>query len=327
MDQRNSVNDTGSESEPAAGECRPTVSVVVPVFNAERTIAACIDALLAQSYPPERREVIVVDNGSTDGTLAILEKRRLDVTIVTETRRGPSAARNAGIRQASHPLIAFIDSDCVAERTWLEEMIVGYNANPAASFFGGAILALESANLVARYAELLFDQRNAVLKFHPPRIITANCLMRRRDLLDLGLFDEAMMLGEDVDICYRGFFGHGALCAYVPDAIVRHHNPDSLTKLFRKGVQHGRGSADLYAKHAAALGRTRLGVCLNRRRYGHVIGDFFRFVAIGCGYLVTGGRMDRTRYVEPLCGAVFNGGKQVGFVSATLRDVMTGARS
>lgn len=87
----------------------PRVSVIVPAFNAEATIAATIESVLAQSF--DSFEVIVVNDGSTDGTSNVLSRYGRDITIVDQPNRGVSAARNRGARQAKGNFLAFLDSD------------------------------------------------------------------------------------------------------------------------------------------------------------------------------------------------------------------------
>ncbi len=92
----------------------PLVSVVIPVFNGARFLAACLDSVAAQSY--ERLEVVVVDDGSTDGGLAAA-RGRAGVRVLRQANRGVAAARNAGVAASSGELVAFLDQDDL----WAEE--------------------------------------------------------------------------------------------------------------------------------------------------------------------------------------------------------------
>ena len=99
----------------------PCVSVVVPFFESERHLAACIESLLEQRDVGGPFEVILVDNGSTDGSASIVAQFR-EVIALEEPTPGAYAARNAGIRRARAPLIAFTDADCVADSDWLRSI-------------------------------------------------------------------------------------------------------------------------------------------------------------------------------------------------------------
>jgi glycosyltransferase involved in cell wall biosynthesis len=95
--------------------------VVVPFFNRERHIGACIEALLAQDEVPGSVEFILVDNRSTDGSASVVA-RYPQITLVREDAPGAYAARNAGIGRARAPIVAFTDADCVVDRFWLRSM-------------------------------------------------------------------------------------------------------------------------------------------------------------------------------------------------------------
>ncbi len=102
----------------------PRVSVVVPFFNRQKYLPACIEALLAQDDVGGAVEIIMVNNGSTDDSGSVVE-RYPQVTLLQEESPGAYAARNAGIRKARAPLIAFTDADCVADRDWLRSVCDG----------------------------------------------------------------------------------------------------------------------------------------------------------------------------------------------------------
>src|SRR6058998_485820 len=100
----------------------PMVSVIVPAFNAERTIGDCLAALLAQDYPPERLEIIAVDNRSTDRTAAHM--CHYPVRVVAERRVQSSyAARNTGLAEARGSVLCFTDADCLPEPGWARTLV------------------------------------------------------------------------------------------------------------------------------------------------------------------------------------------------------------
>lgn len=99
------------------------VTIVVPVRDNADTINRCVEALLEQTYPRELTRIIVVDNGSTDGTRGRLERFGTRVDVLDEPIRGASAPRNAGILAADTELIVLTDADCMADPKWVEELI------------------------------------------------------------------------------------------------------------------------------------------------------------------------------------------------------------
>ena len=92
-------------------------SVVIPVYNGATVITRCLDALADQTLTPDRYELLVVDDGSTDATAAVVERWRLAhpricLALLQQANAGPAAARNRGAEHANAPLIFFTDADC-----------------------------------------------------------------------------------------------------------------------------------------------------------------------------------------------------------------------
>ena len=107
----------------------PSVSVVVPVLNAARTLAGTLDALARLRPPP--LEILLVDNGSVDGSRELLKafvagRAGGKASLIVEPRRGASAARNAGIRAARGEVVAFTDADCLPDAAWLEHLALPF---------------------------------------------------------------------------------------------------------------------------------------------------------------------------------------------------------
>ena len=112
MDTMESTMNAAARRQPTTA-ARRTISVIVPAYNSEATIGACLQSLLAQSRAPD--EIVVVDDGSRDGTVDIVSK--YPVRLVRLARNaGPGVARNEGAKVASGDILAFTDSDCVAPR-------------------------------------------------------------------------------------------------------------------------------------------------------------------------------------------------------------------
>lgn len=232
----------------------PEVSVIVPVYNRAETIAACVDSLLRSEYPAERREIIVVDNGSTDATPAVLERYGTRIVRVDEARRGPSAARNAGLRVAGGTVAAFTDSDCVVAPDWLHRLVPSLE-DPSVGAVGGRILALSGGNRVEQFGERIHDHRKAIEVFQPPYVITMNLAARLAVLRELELFDERLLRYEDVDLAWR-LTRAGYRLTYVHEAVIRHRNPRTLRALFAQGYAHGYHSVMLRRLYGPDAERT-----------------------------------------------------------------------
>lgn len=288
------------------------VSVIVPAFNAEATLDGALAALVAQDYPPGRYEIVVVDNGSLDRTASVAARFAPRVRTVYEARRGASAARNAGIRAARHPYLAFTDADCIPAPSWLRELVAAATGPDAADFVGGRIVAHAPRSAVEAFAESIMDQERAIRFFRPPSVVTANAIVRRDLFETIGLFDESLLRGQDVDISYRAHFRHRATFAYAERAVVGHVHPRTLPALFRKGLQHGRAAAGILGNHAESLGQRPWQRCLARRRYAMIARAASR-VLVGPG---------GAPRMEALCAAVFEAGKQLGVIVGTARAAL-----
>ena len=221
------------------------ISIVIPVYNAQKKIGATLDALLhGQTVDKHLFEVIVVDNGSTDDSPQIA--KAYPVIWRRETTPGPAAARNTGIRSAQSALIAFTDSDCVPYPDWLEKLL-GAESSSSADVFGGPLEPLRSETLVEKYLAkyqniLLFPQEDAMTgKRHSFQyVITANAMIRKTALEKVGMFDERFRyaVGEDADLGRRLYQAGCGFC-YDEKIKVKHWNVDNVFDLYRHFFKRG----------------------------------------------------------------------------------------
>jgi GT2 family glycosyltransferase len=232
----------------------PAVSVVVPVYNGARTIAACLDAIGRQDYQGER-EVVVVDNGSTDDSWSICSRYSFARLIKCATR-GPAAARNAGIAATRHEIIAFTDSDCIPSPGWLSGLIATWSPDLAA--VGGRLVSAGSGKVEDVVAAISFDQHDANTGALP-YVITANCLFRRTALAGVGGFDEFFPIagGEDTDLGWR-LVQAGERFAYAPGALCLHNHPARLIDLVSQRMRYGYAMSLLWTKYRGTALRPKL---------------------------------------------------------------------
>jgi GT2 family glycosyltransferase len=233
----------------------PDVSVIVAVRNSVRTVGACVTSLLAVSYPADRFEIVVVDNGSTDGTREALRTFGTSIRVLTEPTRGAAAARNRGIRSARGWLMAFTDADAVVEREWLSALVAPFRDSRVA-MVGGRIASRVGANRIERFGERIHDHRHAIEVEDPPYVITCNAALRRHVIESVGLFDETLLRGQDVDLAWR-VHRTGYRLVYAPNAVVRHHNERTILGLMHEGYVHGLHGVRVTDKHTSAWPRVR----------------------------------------------------------------------
>lgn len=228
----------------------PTVTVVVPVHNGEATIRTCVEALLAQDWPRDARELIVVDNRSTDRTREVVAE--FPVRLVEERDRQSSyAARNRGVAAAQGAVLAFTDADCVPDPGWVRALVSALE--PATvGIAAGPIEAWRADRLVERYQAVRALRAERAFR-HPvlPFAQTANAACPRVVFDAVGGFDALCRFGGDLDFCWRVQRRTGLRLAYEPAAIVRHRHRTTWRGLF-----------GLYEKNAIAN-------CLLAERWPH----------------------------------------------------------
>jgi cellulose synthase/poly-beta-1,6-N-acetylglucosamine synthase-like glycosyltransferase len=228
-------------------ETFPTVTVVVPAYQAAATLADCLESLTRLDYPRERLELICVDNDSSDETAAIIRRFAPVVTALSESRRGASAARNRGLAHARGDIVAFTDADCTVAPSWLTSLIRPL-ADVRVGIAGGRILAMRPCNWIERFGERIHDHAKAISATEPPYVISMNWASRRDVLAHYGGFDETLLRCQDVDLSFRIARG-GLTLAYVHDAVVYHRNERSLAGLFHEGYVHGYNAGAVQRLH------------------------------------------------------------------------------
>ncbi|KPF45630.1 hypothetical protein D621_17775 [beta proteobacterium AAP51] len=190
------------------------VSIIIPVFNCEAYVAEAVESALAQDYPD--KEVIVVNDGSTDGTLQVLQGFGSRIRVVDQVNGGPPRARNAGLAAARGDYVAFLDADDIWLQGKLSAQVAHMQANPEVGTCyitwlvwpadGDGVFRVPAAGLQPLgpthvnpsmsgwiYGRLLFDSE----------LLTSTVLIRTSVLKQVGEFDEALWNGDDYDFWLR----------------------------------------------------------------------------------------------------------------------------
>ena len=237
------------------------ISVVIPVFNAERTIEACLESLYAQDTHP--LEIIVVDNGSTDKTMEIVgslmqRHEGVPTLLLQEARRGPSFARNRGAFQAQGDIIAFMDSDCMADPSWIDHVSQSFDRTDIGAV-AGSVIGFDRQTTFGKF-HALFTLRALPSSqlFHAFTLVsggfpTANLSVRGTLFRSLGGFDENIpQFGEDHDLCAR-IYRAGARIYFDKEAIVHHKHRKSIKSTWHQSFGFGTGHATLLKKHFSKM--------------------------------------------------------------------------
>ena len=220
-----------------SGQSSPTarepglVSVIVPHLNDYENLAACLALLRRQSFPSERTEIIVADNGSSRGIDAVRQIVGSHGRVVEVAERGAGPARNAGARASKGDALAFIDSDCRPDRRWLEE---GLAILRLADFAGGRVdvFVEDPQRMTAAEAfESVFAFQNERYVTRLNFTVTASMFVWRSVFDAVGGFENGVP--EDLDWCRRAR-SKGYRIRYAPKSIVAHPARRTMSDLRRK---------------------------------------------------------------------------------------------
>lgn len=211
------------------------VSVVIPTYNRKTRLLRCLSRI------PREADVVVVDDGSDDGTREALESiSRRSLRVVRQPNGGPAKARNRGVREAGGDVIAFIDDDCVPAEGWLQRLTRPLRERDGPAGVGGRVLPWKEG-VVARY-----NTHHRILEPPPglSYLVTANCAYRRRVFEEAGGFPEDIGFpgGEDPGLS-RAVRQRGHRLAMEPRAVVYHEYRESVLDFARTFFRYGRGCA------------------------------------------------------------------------------------
>lgn len=229
------------------GPMSASVSIVIPAYNAATTISQTVEACLAQRYPAETLEVIVVDDGSTDETEKTLTS--YPVVYLKQKNAGPAAARNQGWKKAQGEIVFFTDADCIPEPDWVSRIIAHYN-DATIGAVGGSYGIANPGQLLADcvYQEIIARHRR--MPCSPRALGSYNLSVRRDILVRVNGFDESyrMASGEDNDLSYN-IRKAGFQLVFEPQALVSHYHPSRLNSYLRSQFWHGFWRVRLYRAH------------------------------------------------------------------------------
>lgn len=226
----------------------PRVSVVVPALNARATIGACLAALERQTMPRQQYEVMVVDDGSRDGTADLARAQGARVVRLEHTS-GPGAARNAGIRAARGALVVFTDSDCEPCEDFLEQLVQPLEDDPVVGATKGTYLTRQRP-LVARFVQLEYEERYRHTRRHRwiDFVDTYAACFRREDLLRVGGFDTRLRQCQDQELSFR-MAAAGIKIRFVDNARTYHRHADRVSVYLRKKYRIARWKVDVLRQH------------------------------------------------------------------------------
>ncbi|HEU5011545.1 MAG TPA: exopolysaccharide biosynthesis glycosyltransferase EpsD [Roseiflexaceae bacterium] len=224
-----------------------TISIIIPTYNRLHRLRQVVAGLARQTYPLDDVEIIIVSDGSTDGTDEYLHALSVPLHIipVIQPNSGPSVARNTGIAHATGDIVVFLDDDVVPTPRWLAEHMRMHAQQPDAVVLGPMISPLgfamqpwvrwEQAMLMKQYTHMA----EGVWKPSARQFYTGNTSLARRHLLYTGGFDESLRRAEDVELAYR-LAEHKIEFVFNSAAIGLHYAERSFDSWMRTPYAYGR---------------------------------------------------------------------------------------
>ena len=228
-------------------------SMIVPAYNAEKTLGECLNALQKQDFS-EEFEILVVDDGSTDKTAEIAKnfsKKNKKIKLIRQRNSGPAAARNRGAKQAKGEIIVFLDSDCISEKNWLEEMLKPFSDKKVVGVQGA--YKSRQKEIIAQFGQLEIEQRYEKMQKQKSIdwIGSYSAAYRKEIFLQEKGFDEGFLTssGEDPDLSYT-LSEKGNRLVFNPKAVVFHYHPSTIWKYLKTKYYRAVWRVRLYKKHS-----------------------------------------------------------------------------
>jgi glucosyl-dolichyl phosphate glucuronosyltransferase len=264
--------------ERPAPQNQPMISLIIPTYNRAGVLKRALDSALNIEYSPADYEIIVVDNGSTDATAAVVKdvqesspQRRL--TYIREERVGLHNARHAGVWAAKGDILIFTDDDATFAPGWLRAYAEAFDAHPEMVAAGGPVRASWEAPPPKWLVEFIGDAKTfGILSLMEPyddfclnshgEFFGVNMAIRAHVLLEMGGFNpEAfgdVWLGDgETGLNYK-LWNRKMLIGYVPEALVYHHiPPERMTLQYLRRRMANQGACDLYSDFHHTLPNTR----------------------------------------------------------------------
>jgi glycosyltransferase involved in cell wall biosynthesis len=228
------------------------ISVIIPTFNSAKELTKCLESFKTQTISNENYEVIVVDDGSNDGTKDAAAK--YPVRYIYQQNHGPAAARNNGANQVQGEIILFTDADCEPQPNWIEEMIKPLD-DPQVVGVKGAYRTRQKG-IVARLVQIEYEHKyERMKKFKYIDFIDTYSAGYRKDIfLKYNGFDERYPNAsvEDQEFSFR-LFHDGHKMVFNPNAVVFHKHSASLMGYLRKKYKIAFWKAFLLKRHPGKM--------------------------------------------------------------------------
>lgn len=230
----------------------PFISVIVPVRNRPEEIKACLLSLGKLDYPPDKLEIIAVDDASCDHTVEVIKRFNVRLISLEKNRQAPYC-RNLAAQKANGEILAFLDSDCVASPSWLKELVPAFK-DTAVCAVGGRIDSFFNTTGLDRYEQV---KSSLIIGNHVRRsserekffyVPSCNLLVKKNVFHTVGGFNPDLVVGEDVDLCWR-LQDAGHSIEFRPDGTIFHRHRNKISAFCRRRFDYGTSEPLLQKLH------------------------------------------------------------------------------
>jgi cellulose synthase/poly-beta-1,6-N-acetylglucosamine synthase-like glycosyltransferase len=224
------------------------LSVIIPAYNAQKTIQKCLEGVLNQKIDKEY-EVIVVDDGSSDDTVKTVSK--FPVRLIKQKHQGPAKARNLGAKKSKGEITIFTDSDCIPPKNWLKELTKPFSDAEIVGV-SGTYKTKNKEKILARFEGYQIEERHEKMKMMEriDFVGTFNCAYRKNIFFKYGGFNTKFKTssGEDPDLSFK-IYNEGYKIVFQSSAFVYHYHVDSLAKYLKQKFWRAYWRILLYSRH------------------------------------------------------------------------------
>jgi len=238
----------------------PSVSIIIPTLNRKEVLKEALFSLNKVDYPRDRLEVVVVSDGSTDGTNKLIPQVKVKLNykfiFVKKKRGGISQAKNTAIRKSKGQIIVSTDDDCLFRKKWLKNLIKPFSDSLVGAA-GSSDKAVRSEGVLAKSIDYAFSSfigsggihglflKVKLGKFYP---IGCNMAFSRKVVKKIGFFDKDLAPGEETDFNHR-IEGAGFKLVYVPNAFVWHRPRSSVKTFIPYILKRGGARVEIIRRH------------------------------------------------------------------------------
>lgn len=223
------------------------ISIIIPNYNRKDSLRQCLESFFNQDYPQENFEIIVVDDGSSDGTeqmLKELSKERPNLRYFSQSHKGPAAARNLGIKYAKADIIGFTDNDCILKSDWIRKMVSAHRLEDGVMATGG-LTRVNPYNIKAVVSQSLSDGAiKTTINGKSEIIFFPTCNVSfKKNYLNGEEFNELFPLpaGEDLEFSWR-LYKKGNRFLHRQDIEIFHNCHPNFKSFLRQAYMYGRGN-------------------------------------------------------------------------------------